>query len=838
MDRRPPKRKAAVAAEAASASVVRPRPKKHKRKTTDEHDEDSQQGREDEMADERQEESENEEAMEEDSSSSSGWSDWEDRRAARSGKGRRGAGKDRNHKDGTRTGVAANLEAAAPAADSDEGEEDAEGDEVEGAVDEQADVEMQDVADVCPDTVLSTLDTMGEKLQTLMQRLQQTKQRAKHVYEMRENLPPPDTDLQQQRTQELDRHYRVMGSMVLQDAHRQIDNAESAMEQLEQANKKFDILEGKMHKLNDEGGYCACLEGLPEALWLSDDHRIGIGGHLGFPSSIESLSCVSTYFHHLTTNSSMHPIAHISMPPREKVAKTWHGRLLECRELKVDHRPTVALVRLLEAVAPSFRRVDLRGYANGHQEGGRILRGRHHMKMPHNRFPVEYPLLATAVVRGGWSNMAADRNMQLPALTALDVVDLTASGPRSFISRARNGLRSLHIPFERELGCRSDVNLIDIVDSLMFTASAKTLRSLTGRGRFQGVNLDAFINLFRSPTGSGRLQKIEMCLAELGDDDVRSVSFIKALDRFRATCLAPGATEVYWGALDIQRPVDLAKKGLSAASVTVLPWANTLQPHQQQLSSLVCGSATKLTIAGAVNAPWNYLPSYITANPAALFPNVETVVAEQGDGQMFFYLGGADTVLGKLPSLSSVTFNLRALAAPTTSLFLVPEPVSLLSVKGSPLRVVVGWRVDLAAGQGEKRVEWRMYGVGDRGRQVMERRVRTLQIELTTLRYGRTVQGLSAAEARTMCRTLAQRVGMALDSFPLLQRVVLVLRVRPRFSFPRILRDMAQGKFAVSVVDGVTLEMTRPATKSGDGEGGGRGGGGKKEKKEKASQAA
>ena len=76
---------------------------------------------------------------------------------------------------------------------------------------------------------------------------------------------------------------------------------------------------------------CVCqdddltIEGLPEALWLSDGERVGVGAYLGFLPCVTSLIAVNTYFSSLVQQPAMHPMLELNSSPKQHIAERWTG---------------------------------------------------------------------------------------------------------------------------------------------------------------------------------------------------------------------------------------------------------------------------------------------------------------------------------------------------------------------------------------------------------------------------------------------------------------------------------------------------------------------------------
>jgi len=398
---------------------------------------------------------------------------------------------------------------------------------------------------------------------------------------VRDALPPPQTDAQQNRVQDIDRHLRVLRSMVRLLTLPQLGHT-TAGRLMKQVASKLEMIEGKMANINrDEQVECSFLERVPEALWMSDGRRIGIGGFLGFIPSIESILHLSTHFRSLTEQPAMHPIVQLTDSPKPRIAARWTGRLSTCQTFVVDHWPSQSLVQLLEGTAPTVQTIDLRGQAPRSRGGGLpgtlYMRKKQiaaeslsHVEEREKEKPIVFPNLRKVSVRGnsGWGSYAAMRNYQLPALSHLTASVFSTSVSWAWIKGASGGLTSIHIVEEEQHVAPMDLDAV--ADSLFgtVTQSAATLTSLTGHLTPRPDKLKRFV---RALDGS-RLQKIELMLR-----DENELSSIEMLHRFRTSCLAATAEETYYSySLDSPSspPCPATKRSSGYAS----PWQATTCP--------------------------------------------------------------------------------------------------------------------------------------------------------------------------------------------------------------------------------------------------------------------
>ncbi|CEM14997.1 unnamed protein product [Vitrella brassicaformis CCMP3155] len=554
---------------------------------------------------------------------------------------------------------------------------------------------------------------------------------ARQVFEAKNALPPPNTDVEHNRLQVVERQCRVWTSMVLRNTKMQVDNAKgTATAQLNQTVEKLEIIGDGINKTKSTNLSRVSLRvwmGCPRpcgsvmttaSLRNHTPYQTGLGGYLGFVSCMASLSCVSMHFSALTSNSAMHPIVELSIPPPDDSIDLLQVRLSACRELRVRHRPCAAMVRLLEALSPTIVTLTLQGSAPSQQEINRTdaKRGRHQrgkmaqrklvkamrkgkaakVELPSNTAPVVFPRLRTATIYNAWGRIADDRNYKLPALKDLIAASLGQLGPLSFIRRASAGLSSLHITHDKDVVAHAEENvtLHDVSNALRCTPAAETLVSLTGRVHLevrrhqppllhpQPPPLSSTIHGFVNVMSASRLQNIQL---GVGPGEIQSATDIQSIHCIRTSCLAPNATEDYYrvpthserrqgirGPLPEKPHIRLPITGTAAELGGAVPTFQlfcaqtgeaTLEAHARQgavreapgLDDLVCGKAKKLTIRpSGASHP---LPPYVIGNPASLFPAVESVEVRQGTQGMAFYDGGVGAVLGDLPSLESVTFK-------------------------------------------------------------------------------------------------------------------------------------------------------------------------------------
>ncbi|CEM34084.1 unnamed protein product [Vitrella brassicaformis CCMP3155] len=607
MDTRPP-RKAAIAAAAASAPHKRHRNKR----PADDDGGDQPMDHVDDDGEEDESEGEDEAMAENVSSSSEEGSDWED--IARGKRGAAAKKKQRLDANGRAAGVAVAKRGAVKAkakakaqgrgrakakatATGEEGDQCEEGENGEGGVD--GDVDMEDVAEKEPEDALAALNTMREELHILIQRLDQTEAKARQVFEAKNALPPPNTDV-------VERQCRVWTSMVMRNTKMQIDNAKgTATAQLNQTVEKLDIIEDGINKINQpEQGELACLEGLPEGLWLSDDDRIGTepqpthetekpltdavhsflsvcrAGQLPWLRVVHGVPVMCEHaLRALTSNSAMHHIVEVKTPPPDDSIDLLQERLSACRELRVRHSPCAAMVRLLEALSATIVTLTLQGSAPSQQEITRTdaKRGRHQrgklaqrrlvkamrrgkvtkVELPSSTAPVVFPRLRKATIYNAWGRIAGDRNYTLPALKELNAVSLGYFGPLLFIRRASAGVASLHITHDEDVVAHAedDVTLHAVVEALRGTPTAETLVSLTGRVQLdarprqlshlhpQPPPLSSTVDRFVNMMSTSRLQRLQL---GVGPREIQSAADIQNLHRIRTSCLAPNATEDYY----------------------------------------------------------------------------------------------------------------------------------------------------------------------------------------------------------------------------------------------------------------------------------------------------
>ncbi|CEM00584.1 unnamed protein product [Vitrella brassicaformis CCMP3155] len=697
----------------------------------------------------------------------------------------------------------------------------------DGAAAETDDVEMQVADELSPADVLSALGGMVEKLQAQIQCIEETKAEAERVFELKMGLPQPDSPAWSFRgVQEVERQFRVLASMVTRDVEVRTQSAKTATHQMAQTSKKLDIMEQKINKLNqhEDEEVASCLEGLAEALWTGDGERLGVSGFLGYTSFMQSLSSVSTYFRALSLKSEGHPILELDKSPTEDIAKKLIRRL-SVRRLRMSHCPTPALVRLVDGFAATLETLQLTGEAANHigQEGGRRYRGffygedRKPIASPRSTEPVAFPRLHKVTVQGAWSNIAQDRDYQLPVLKSLTVDSIhDRVGCLSWIRRASAGLSSLHVKDDYA------TTLDAVATAITDTPSANTLVCL--KGAIFGPNSSSrFLELIDKRLGGQKLCNIDVWLAR-----ITTIAAVQALHRFRTSYLEPGATEVYRRIQEngIHLPLDGDPTQLADCLPTAqlccdIPQEVTLRTHAQPGGGvfdgpLVCPKAKQLTIEYS-NQPAP-LPAYVVSDPSSLFPSVECVVVKQGEEGSRFYEGG-------VASVQSVSVEVSARANPEARLCLVPDCVGHLSCQGRPLPVHM--TVDLLRpphhhwhdghDQLFHSIHWSLYGNSEDGREAMQRRVSRLQIDIKSGDgYRNKHSWLSSDEGRQMYTSFAACVADAFESFsPSLKRIVLVPQPRPAFGLVGHLREASKKRFIVSNMDAEGAIEMRPAKKGG-----------------------
>mmetsp|Transcript_15650 Transcript_15650/g.44731 ORF Transcript_15650/g.44731 Transcript_15650/m.44731 type:complete len:834 (+) Transcript_15650:2609-5110(+) len=439
-----------------------------------------------------------------------------------------------------------------------------------------ADVDMEDVFEKTPDDALEALDGVAKKLQTHLKRVEEAKAKAQQLYQAKNGLLSPDSETTNSRIQDLDRQFRVWTSMVMRDAREEVDHIDtSAKKHLDENFAKLRIIQHKMNRLNQDTTDCSLLEDLPEALWVSTEERIGVGGHLGFAACMQSLARVNTQFKDLCDNSNMHPILELKKPPPDTIIDQWSVKLSACQRLSIDHRPTPAIVRLLEALAPSLQVVDLRGRATQYEDamGDLFRRSRKQKKwerlrdmelfskkvgeeraesiLPVSKAPVVFPKLRRATVRSRpWGEIPHKRAYQLPVLRALRLGGTHDGAP--WVRQATGGLHSLHLLCDAA-EYRLEESLSAVGTCVSGTESPATLTSLTGRLTL-GATVHGLLEMMSSPGGvggqGGRLRHIQMGVRS----GIRDTAIVDKLHRFRTHCLAQNATEDYFDSITYGRP--------------------------------------------------------------------------------------------------------------------------------------------------------------------------------------------------------------------------------------------------------------------------------------------
>ncbi|CEM37712.1 unnamed protein product [Vitrella brassicaformis CCMP3155] len=220
------------------------------------------------------------------------------------------------------------------------------------------DIEMEDVFELAPEDALMALEAVAQQLQMHLKWINEATAKAQQVFDAKMALEP-DSDITQNRMEEINRHYRVWSSMVQKAAEQQANHIDkTAKQQTEHAVDKIDLLQDKINKLNEEVELS--IEDLPDAVWMTTEDGMGLGAYLGFQAFMTSLSVASTYFKALSRQRAVHPILDISVSPSVDTAKKWTRRSF-CKHLLINHRPTPSLLYLLESLAPTVESVVLQG---------------------------------------------------------------------------------------------------------------------------------------------------------------------------------------------------------------------------------------------------------------------------------------------------------------------------------------------------------------------------------------------------------------------------------------------------------------------------------------------
>ncbi|CEL92374.1 unnamed protein product [Vitrella brassicaformis CCMP3155] len=699
------------------------------------------------------------------------------------------------------------------------------------------DHQMEDVVELFPADPLEALKAVAQKLQTQIQRVEHAKAKAKELYELKMGLAAPESHTEQNRIRDVDCHYRVLTAMATADAEAHATHTDTTVKrQLDRCVAKLQIIQDKIDKLHDEEVVEPCLEGLPETLWMSSDEKFGLGAFVGFVPCLTSLSAVSTHFHTLTQDSNMHPIIELNISPPNDIANELpvqghfnHAPTPALIRLLESLKDTITSIDLNgyggiplgeteeQIVFPQLHKAAVQGAWGG------VARDRN-FKLP----ALKHLSGDTFSRHGGYSRHHA----------VVPWIDSACDGLTSIHSTYVQSLRDVaaairDTPTGEKLAA-GDIAIETAPVVCLHVATAKTLTSLSGfkfSGNDQDHNPyahhpwypyglgggkapeDELSDLISAPQGA-KLQKIEMRFPNMP-----TPKSIQRIHRFRAACLAPDAIETYSPTIHLWLPF----KGDAAPLATCLPTVQlccakadsvTLMSHAEDgtgtaaLSPLVCERARKLTIqcsyrdqqppqpayphylAHHAQAPPRVtqpIPSYITSNAHCLFPSVVSLGVYERDAGMRVYAGGAGVCMGSLPSLEKVSFEVRVKPDPSAELCLVPAGLSFLSSQGNNLTVKSSIDADVdrylyggpanTAPADELSLNWRVYsGEGDAGRQVMERRVSRLEIELrVSLRHSRGQTGLSCAAAKDMCQSFADCVAEAFDSCPSLSCVVLAL---------------------------------------------------------------
>ncbi|CEL94131.1 unnamed protein product [Vitrella brassicaformis CCMP3155] len=708
------------------------------------------------------------------------------------------------------------------------------------------DVDMKDEFEAGPEDALKALSRVAYKLKAQLNMMNEAKAKAEQVLDVKMAIPEPDTQTKQNRIQEVERHFCVWKAMVMKDAKMQVRNAdETAAEQMEACIKKLDDLQHTMNNLDKEELRSA-LEELPEALWMTTEEGMGLGAYLGFHTFMTSLAPVCTHFHTLSQQARVHPILDIHSDPPEHIAKR-----LPVSRADVHHPPTPTLVGLLERFARTIEAVELHGHTKRSKrryrrrnEYAARWRDIKEADLDRRYKPLKFLELTRAAVNTVWANATSERAYELPALRHLSVASVDIlyvrrgfKGMGWVDNEASPGLSSLHLMYD------------PIKKSIQNTKTAKSLRSLTGRITIKNQeqyyhgwydnrsSVEQFKDLFTGPIApnKSRLRKVQLSLPE-----IRSADTIQKLHSFRISCLADGASETYKHCPDrgppeglrVRLPFTGSTDTLTAAIDTLKICCQqakhaTLQANGNQgnyakstpqLGSVVFSSARLLTVESGGYVQVSDLPAYIRQNSGSMFPNVESVVLNDGGRDAAFYEHGVGDVLSGLTSADHLQFELSARADPDATLCLVPAGCAFLPAAGSDLAVTIKATVSLypmfggQPGQVHHSVQWQLYGgEGEAGRQVLAGRLAALEVDMS-IRYKE--MRLSENEAKAMFRSLAEAAAAAFASFPKLKGIVVSpFSPKPKFGLVGVFREAGQKRFTVSHGEGKTIVL-RPNTHS------------------------
>ncbi|CEM34069.1 unnamed protein product [Vitrella brassicaformis CCMP3155] len=584
------------------------------------------------------------------------------------------------------------------------------------------DIEMEDVG-VGGGDVVAYFAAMADRLQEQLQRVQDAKAKAEHVFELKAALPPPESNRQHNRMQEVERHARVWCSMVTRDANTQVhDSSVRATSQLEAVVKKMQAIADKIKDIDHNEEAKLSLEDLPEPLWMSTAEGtggFGLGAYLGFVPSIESLAPVSTSIRALTQQRAMHPIVELDRSPKANTINKWTGRssapLRECRVFRVNHRPTVTLVQLLERLAgvvesvellcpPKEPEYDKKGREKPRHDATDMQWRRGEFKKVKYLPSIKvFSRLQKVSVNSVWTKLVEDRSYSWPALLELSTVSVTMAAPLSWIAKAEKGLTSLDLMVDKDdPSCKEKVEIDKIAKAIKDTPSAKSLASLSGRVHH---NLSApaadegFIALMGSDMG-GPLHNIQMILP-----DIRTTDMIKALHKFRSSCVAEGAREDYrggftdgegcMGGVKLRLPLSGAVAPLADAQSTLetcCQQAETVtlptRTHHARdnaaaivpAASFACPSAHTLTIEFCGGQ--HPLPQYLLNDPAAMLPRVASIEVKQKVRCFCFAL--SHVALRHMVAVGVLTAAADVGSRPVTVPATPPQPQPLTDVHTPP----------------------------------------------------------------------------------------------------------------------------------------------------------
>ncbi|CEM29613.1 unnamed protein product [Vitrella brassicaformis CCMP3155] len=671
--------------------------------------------------------------------------------------------------------------------------------------------------------VLLAMESMASSLRKQLLMIEQTKAKAVEILMAKSLMPHEVANTNTQtKVQAIRRHFRVWREMM------QTNSARSQLS-IERATQKLDMIQQKMQALNEEDRLS--LDSIAEALWLSDGDRIGVGGYIGFVDVVRSLSAVSCAFRSMAKNPAMHPIVEFETAPSIAVAQRWISSLSRTTTMKIHGPPAMPKLILLEATTTSLQSMTLTSPLLTDRQERQAETALNQLPQPDE--PIIFEHLHAVKVDSTWQRIPHFRRYRFPLLRELTCRSENAL--QQWVPAAMGGLHSIHMLFDRGRGGHTFPKSLERIGNVMrHTPTAGTLRSLTGHVIFHGEQ--HFWAILQS-----RLTTIEMEMPHDNDrTPIAHTSFIQRLHGFRSQCLEPDAVEVYHAEVRrvdngrpdefrceelavglplVGSPVQLAgthstvqKLANMAAKVSLSPFKmpnDVTMAYELNTAVFSCAETLTVKVLPTSYFPYTHLPNQLVSRIPAMLPAVRTFDIDQGTmNSDRTYEGGLHSFVKELPSLDRLAVKMtmavdsdesdedqivpiavlpkaiRHLAPQQGRRITVATEVEIERVSNAwgvmhdPPSLPVRWGVYEGAGVGDMDM-----GVGDDVREVIDNRVRAIEIKVS---YNQTEE-----HARQLYTELLQTSRQMFDQFASLQCISYVHKPKQRWGPVRALRQAA-----------------------------------------------